>query len=344
MAYGVHVFARAKVIPDIAISRGQDAYRAGQAIGDREMEFLAAGGTAMALLDVGEIDEAESWLGRAGQAATLEPTPLRAWRLEFWRALARSAHGDAAGMREHFDRALEIATAQGRATARCELLARLALEAARLGQEGKDPELLELAERSANEAKELAQLFNAHQPWAAQADAALAQVALARGDMQGVAAAGRSAVGAIREAMREDIYPELMLPAARAVLAAGEEPEKQAIQSSLQLSLAMTLLRTTDEDVRVRWLRGPVGSEWARLAGPPTAKSAASEQGDVVTLNSDERDLLALLTEGLTAAEIAGRTDSTEEMVRLKLDEMFAKIGASSRGQATAFALAEGVL
>jgi DNA-binding NarL/FixJ family response regulator len=54
--------------------------------------------------------------------------------------------------------------------------------------------------------------------------------------------------------------------------------------------------------------------------------------------------LLALLTEGLTAAEIAGRIASTEESVRLKLDEMFAKIGASSRGQATAFALTEGVL
>jgi two-component system response regulator DevR len=64
----------------------------------------------------------------------------------------------------------------------------------------------------------------------------------------------------------------------------------------------------------------------------------------VAALSDDDRKLLALLTEGLTAAEIAGRLDSTEESVRLKLDEMFAKIGASSRGQATAFALAEGVL
>jgi DNA-binding NarL/FixJ family response regulator len=247
-------------------------------------------------------------------------------------------------MRGHFDRALQTATAQGRASARCELLARLALEAAHLGEKGRDHELLELAERSANEAKELAQLFNAHQPWAAQADAALAEIALARGDMPAVAAAGRSAVGAIQEAMREDIYPELMLPAARAVLAAGEESEKQSIQSSLQLFLAMTLLRTRDEGVRVRWLRGPIGSEWARLAGPPPAASATNERSDMVTLNDDDRELLAMLTEGLTAAEIADRIDRTEAAVRLKLDEMFAKIGASSRGQATAFALAEGVL
>jgi DNA-binding CsgD family transcriptional regulator/tetratricopeptide (TPR) repeat protein len=344
MAYGVHVFARAKVIPDLAISRGQEAYRAGQALGDRAMEFLAAGGTAMALLDVGDIAEAESWLGRAAQAAAAAPTPVRAWRLEFWRALIHSARCDAGHMRTHFERALEIATAQGRSSGRCELLARFALEAARLGAQGDDEELLELAERSANEAKELATLFSGQQPWGAQADAALAEVALAREDVQAAAAAGHAALGAIQAAMREDIYPELLLPTARVVLATCEESEKQSIQLQLQTLLALTLLRTTDEDVRVRWLRGPIGSEWARLAGPPAAAPVTTGQSPVAALSDDDRKLLALLTEGLTAAEIAGRTDSAEESVRRKLDEMFAKIGASSRGQATAFALAEGVL
>jgi DNA-binding NarL/FixJ family response regulator len=64
----------------------------------------------------------------------------------------------------------------------------------------------------------------------------------------------------------------------------------------------------------------------------------------VSVLNDDERKLLALLTEGLTEAEIARRIESTEESVRLSLGEIFAKIGATSRGQATALALAEGVL
>ncbi len=48
MAYGVHVFARAKVIPDLAISRGEEAYWAAKTLGDRSLEFLAAGGTAIA--------------------------------------------------------------------------------------------------------------------------------------------------------------------------------------------------------------------------------------------------------------------------------------------------------
>jgi DNA-binding NarL/FixJ family response regulator len=204
--------------------------------------------------------------------------------------------------------------------------------------------MLAVAERSAREAKELAPLFTGHQPWGAQADAALAEVALARGDMATVAAAGRAAIGAIEEAMREDIYPELLLPTARAVLAAGEEAEKQSIQLLLQLLLALTLLRTADDDVRVRWLRGPVGSEWSRLAGPSAAAMATSVELPVAALSDDDRKLLALLTEGLTTAEIAERLGGTAESVRLKLDEMFGKIGASSRGQATAFALSQGVL
>jgi len=249
------------------------------------------------------------------------------------------------GTRQHFERALLTATEQGRASARCEILARQALEAARLGAQGADDALLDLAERAAAEAKELAQLFAGHQPWGAQADAALAEVALARGDLPAAAAAGRAAVAAIQEAMREDIYPELLLPTARAVLAGGDEPEKQFIQFFLQILLAMTLLRTTNEEIRAGWLKGPIGSEWARLAGPLAAPHAATGGQDPVSaLGDDERQLLGLLTEGLSTSEIAARVGSTETSVRLKLDEMFAKIGASSRGQATAFALTEGVL
>ncbi len=346
MAYGVHVFARAKVIPDLAISRGQEAYWAAKTLGDRALEFLAAGGTAMAFLDLGEVGEAERWLDLAAQAAAAAPTPLRARRVELWRALARAAAGDVPGMREHFDRALRAATEQGRSAARCEILARLALESARLGAERGDEELLVLAERSAGEAKELTPLFVAHQPWGAQADAALAEVALARGDLPAAAAAGRAVMGALQEAMREDVYPELLLPTARAVLAAGEEGEQQMARMFLQLLLAMTAQRTVDEDVRVRWFRGPIGREWSRLAGPVLEGAVAGPHGNgaLASLDSGERRLLGLLTEGLTTKEIAERLEDGEESVRLRLQEMFAKIGASSLGEATAFALREGVL
>ena len=347
MTYGVHVFARAKVIPDLAVTRGEEAYRAAREIGERHLEFLAAGGTAMAHLDLGDVAEAERWLDVAGQAAAAAPTPLRARQLELWRALARAGAGDVDGMRRHFDRALEAATERGGAAGRCEVLARLALEAARLGGERGDEELLALAERSAAEAKEIAGQFAAHPPWSAQADAALADVALARGDIPAAGEAGGRAMAAILEAMREDVYPELLLPTARAVLAAGGEGEQQMVRMFLQLQLAMTAQRTADEEVRVRWFRSPVGREWARLAGPVSSEamaSAAGNGGGLTGLSEEECRLLGLLTEGLTTEEIAARVGEPADVVGLSLQRMFAKVGASSRGEATAFALREGVL
>src|SRR5262245_555021 len=65
MLYGVHVFARAKVIPDLAVSRGEAAYEKAREIADPALEFAAAGGTALALLDVGELEAANTWLDRA---------------------------------------------------------------------------------------------------------------------------------------------------------------------------------------------------------------------------------------------------------------------------------------
>jgi DNA-binding CsgD family transcriptional regulator len=346
MAYGVHVFARAKVIPDLAIARGEEAYWAAKTLGDRSLEFLAAGGTAMAHADLGDVDQASRWLDLAAQAAAAAPTPLRARRLEFWRGLVRAAAGDADGMRTHFDRALQATTDQGRAAARCEILARQAVEAARLGAQRDDEELLALAERSAAEATQLAGLFVAHQPWSTQADAALAEVALARGDRAGAADAARRAVGALQEAMREDVYPELLLPSARVLLAVGEEHEQQMVRMFLQILLAFTALRTTDEDVRVRWFRSPIGSEWVRLAGPVDdgAGPGGDGNGALAALGEDDRRLLGLLTEGLTTDEIAERVGQPADTVRMQLQQMFARIGATSRGEATVYALREGVL
>jgi DNA-binding NarL/FixJ family response regulator len=64
----------------------------------------------------------------------------------------------------------------------------------------------------------------------------------------------------------------------------------------------------------------------------------------LASLDDDERRLLGMLTEGMTTREMAERLAQDEEPVRLQLQSMFAKIGASSHGEATAFALREGVL
>ena len=80
MLYGVHVFSRAKVIPDLALSRGEQAHAHAREMGDRSLEFLAAGGTAMSHLDLGEVDQSGALAGssRGDRLGASDPAPRAA--------------------------------------------------------------------------------------------------------------------------------------------------------------------------------------------------------------------------------------------------------------------------
>ncbi|HET6771565.1 MAG TPA: AAA family ATPase [Actinomycetota bacterium] len=345
MLFGVHVFSRAKVIPDLALSRGEDAHRHARLIGDRPLEFLAAGGTALAHLDLGDVDEAEAWIDRAAATAAESPTPFRARQLEIWRGMWRGAAGDAEGMRSHLERAVQLASEQGRPAARCEALALLALEAARLGAEGKDDDLLTVAEQAATEAKSLMELLPGHPPWGAQADAALSRVALARGGVERAVETARSAYTALEESLHEDAHIEVLLPVAEAMIAGGSEEESRTTRTYVQVTLAMAAQRTVDEGIRVRWLRGPVGRELVRLAGSLEGlKMGPGDADGDGSLDESDLELLRPMIEGLTNHEIAERLELEEEIVARRLAEIFARIGASSRAEATAFAFREKVV
>jgi DNA-binding NarL/FixJ family response regulator len=343
MLYGAHVFARAKGVPDLAISRAEDAYRHALTMGDRTIEFLAAGGAAMAYLDLGEVEPARAWLDRASAAAAEAPTPFRARMVETWRGLWSSAAGDADGMRGHLERAVQLATEQGRPAARCEALAIQAIEAARMGVEGDDQDLVALAERSANEAKAIVELLPGQPPWGAQADAALTRVALARGNVEDAVASARSAFR-ILETLQEDAHLEIFLPVTEALLEGGSAEEQEMARMFLRLTLAMTAQRTLDEDVRVRWLHGPWGRELVRLAGPMDEQALRPSGDGATALSEADSELLGLLAEGLTNREVAERLSIEETEVTRRLGEMLGRIGASSRAEATAFAFRERVV
>ncbi len=359
MLFGVHVYSRAKVVPDLALSRGEDAYRAARLQGDRTIEFLAAGGVAMSLLELGDVDGAERWIGMAAAAASVAPSRPSALQLETWRGMARAGADDSVGMRRHLERAVAMATEGGRASARCEALARLAIEAARFvgrgtsdgsaddEREGPDPALVELVERSAAEAKELLSLLPGHAPWGAQADAALATVALMRGDVEGAATVGGAAVQALQAGLHEDASLEIVIPAARAIFA-GAPPEVQGfVRGFLQTTLSRIAQGTADETIRVRWLAGPIGRELIELAGsievPDSEVAAGGEQGAAsdapgISLDGTERRLLQLLTEGRTNAEIAAELGLADDDVAQRLGRLFARLGTSSRAEATSLA------
>jgi DNA-binding NarL/FixJ family response regulator len=346
MLYGVQVFARAKGVPDLALSRGVEAHRLARLLGDRSLEFAAAAGLAQTHLELGEVDAADQWVGRAAEVAAAEPTPLRARQLETVRGLVRAAAGDAAGMREHLERAVRLATDQGRPAARCEALATLAREAATLGGVEGDEELLALAERSAHEAKELMNVVPGHPPWGAEADSAMAEVFLGRGDPAAAADAARSAFGALQEAHREDLSLNILLSAARALVQGGTDEERAHCQGQLAVVAAVIAQRTTDEDVRVRWFRGPVGRELSALTGFTEADCSTVAVATVpgVDLTQDDPRILWLLIEGRTNREIADELGVAEEIVVRRLAEMYARIGVSSRGEAAVFALREKVV
>ena len=147
MTYGVHVFARAKVIPDLAIERGLQAYDRARAMGDRALEFLSAIGTAHAYLEIEDADQAERWLLRAADCASSFPTPHRARQVATVGALLAALRGDAAGMRAGLGRVVQMAAGQHRPAAQCQALALLAMTAAQMGADANDDELLVLQRR-----------------------------------------------------------------------------------------------------------------------------------------------------------------------------------------------------
>ena len=342
MLYGVQVFAHAKVVPDLALSRGEEAHRKARLLGDRSLEFASAACIASTHLELDDLAEAERWLGRAAEAAAAAPTPLRARQLEILRGRVRGAAGDAAAMRDHLERAVRLATEQGRPAARCEALAALALEAARLGSARSDEDLLALAEHSAHEAGEIARVLPGHPPWGAAADAARAQVALARGDEAAAADAARSALDTLRSAHSEDLHLQIVLPAVRVLCAAGTAEEKEATQHNVRLMATLIAQRITDESVRVRWFRGPLGRELSELAGP--APEAPVRDDGSAGLPADDAKLLWLLVQGQTNREIADELGIDEQSVARRIAETYARIGVSSRGEAAVFAFREGVI
>ena len=342
LLYGVHVYARAKVVPDLMLSRGEEAYRTARMLGDRSVEFLAAGGVALVHAEMGEIEEADAWCEKASSAVASSPTSTRIRQHETWRGIIRAAAGDGDGMRRHFETAIARATEQGRPAARCEVLARLAIEAARLGAATGDDTLFELAERSAASVRELYPMLTGRAPWNAQADAALAEVQLARGNLEDAVAAAGAALHYMQTSEHEDMQLEILIPAARALLAGGPPELQGMVRGFLQIQVTRIAQATADETMRVRWLRGPWGRQLVELAGPMDAlHTEAKPDGaaaPAVQLADDDRALLRLLTQGNTNREMADELGLEEEALATRLARLLTQIGASTRAEATTMA------
>ncbi|TAK76859.1 MAG: hypothetical protein EPO16_06500, partial [Dehalococcoidia bacterium] len=340
MLFGAHVYARDRLFADAALAKGAEAFGAARVLGERGLEFAAAGGVALQHAQLGSVEEAGRWLERAAAVASAAPTPLRARQMEAWRGVVCAAAGDAAGAEAHLGRAVALATEHGQPAARCEMLALRALSLAWLVAESDDDRLSTLAEGAAVEALRLTGTLPGHPPWGAQAQAALALVRSGRGDEVGALEAGRAALRLLHDAVREDIPLETILAAARPVLKDGSGEEQGPLLQQLRLTLVLATQRITDEEVRARWFRSRTGRELVRLAGPLDEMShgVAASRPDAA-LEPEERSLLRRVTEGRTNAEIARELEIGEDVVIRRLALLFAKIGAASRAQAMTVAI-----
>ncbi len=198
MLFGVHVFARAKVVPDLAINArrggvprrkarrrpGDGVPRRGRCGADPPGARRHRGGGALARYRGAsgrERADPDCERGRSSCGAA-EPVPRRGTRMGC--ACTSSRPGSLAN--------------RAGAVARCEVAAWLAITAARLGARTADTELLALAEEAADQATALAASLPGHALWAAQADAARAEIAVARGDVRGGSSRGRRCVRGAR--------------------------------------------------------------------------------------------------------------------------------------------------
>ena len=153
----------------------------------------------------------------------------------------------------------------------------------------------------------------------------------------------QASVRALQEARQEDLHLDVLTPVAK-VLRATEAPEWAQTAEWIQLSLAMVAQRTIAEDVRVKWFRGPVGRELSEMAGPLSWTPEADGNGSGAELDEADAELLRCLIQGRTNAEIAEDLGLDENAVARRLGDLFARIGTSSRAEATAFAFRERVV
>jgi DNA-binding CsgD family transcriptional regulator len=351
LLYGIHVRAREFGDPELAISRGEETYRMARVHGDRSLEFLAAGGVAMAALQVGDTPAVQAWLERAAEAALAAPTPLRERKMAMWRGRLAAQAGDGPRMRTQLERAVELATEQGRPAGLCEALALLAIETARLGHETDDDELLRVGQDAAERILAMADSLPGHPPWRAKAYAALTHVRRARPDRGDPVETAFAAMGELRTNEQEELFLDIWLACLPPVLASGNEEMTTALTGRLTYVLGGVAEHTLDDGIRERWFATAPQSELARLVGGVDAVRAAFRASQPylageglptqtdVALSSQETELLRLMTEARSDSEIATTLGMSEEQVAHQLSEVIGRLNAPSRESATAFAL-----
>ncbi|HEX9644219.1 MAG TPA: AAA family ATPase [Acidimicrobiia bacterium] len=334
MLYSIHTYARLNVQPGLALERGRQAFEAARAIGNRWLEALSAGGTAMTCLQVGGGEECSAWLDRAATAAMAVASTAMARRLEMWRGAHAAARNDVEEMTRHYRRAADLA-GQTNIGERCEALASLAFEYARIATLTGDHSLVGKAREAAGETLDASPETSGRFPTDALAHAALCLVAAAEGDTATAADEARAALDIDGETHLLSFVP--ILWAAARVLIAGGEPEAPSLSAEIIGGLSYLSMSMGDPALRAKWFANPIHREMAEIAGFDPDASLTAEEGDGPELSDDD---LVLLRE-LAAGSVTARSGSGGASAQV--GDLLAKLGVRTENEAIQYAIRAGV-
>jgi tetratricopeptide (TPR) repeat protein len=330
MLFSIHTYARLNAQPGLALERGREAFDAARAIGDRWLEALAAGGMAMTCLQVGGSDECGAWLDRAVTAAMAVASTSMARRLEMWRGAHAAARDDIDAMDRHYRRAADLA-GQGSIGERCEALATLAFEYARIAAFGGDNSLMERARVAAEEALEAGRQVRGRLPTNALAHAALSLAAGDEGDTATAAEEARSALDIDGETHL--LYFVAILWAAARALILGDQPEAASLSAEIIGGMYYLSMSMSDPEIRAKWFSNPIHAQLAEIVGFDLA-TLESPEGEHEPLDDDESDLLRALASGSVGAGSEAPT---------RVGYLLAKLGVDTENEAIQYAIKSGV-
>lgn len=329
MLYSIQTYARLNSQPDLALERGQEAYQAARALGDRWLETLAAGGMAMTYVSFGASEDASAWLDRAATAAISVPSTSMARRMEMWRGACAASRGESDQMAEHYRRAADLADKKSQA-GQAEAYCALAIELAKLGVFNDDASLLQRAGEAARETLDCVRPMQGQLPWESVAHAVLGVVADAEGRPEEAAEEARVALSTL-DGLTHILHLLNVMWAAGRVLVGQGAPESGGLVQQIAQGMGYLSMTMSDQDVRSRWLALPPHRELAQLAGLDLTPGAGP--ADVPSELADgEMELLREITSG-------GRESEDGEEV----SALFAKLGVDSEAGAIEYAIRAGV-
>ena len=131
-----------------------------------------------------------------------------------------------------------------------------------------------------------------------------------------------------------------MADAIRVFVAGGSAGERRALESRTANGARWVIV--SDPDTADFVVVSP--EEWSRLQGASRAGGRPRVDRPVEGLTAREREVLALVADGLHNREIGERLGVTEHTVKFHLAAVFGKLGASTRTEAVQKGLRLGLI